>query len=366
MKKHRIFQALALLLTAAVLITIAACGGNPTNGPNGSDYTDYTNGDTTDLTLPVDNQQILWRVEIRGVPGVTQFTNVDASVLPEVEVTMPVTTAQGFTATHTFRGVSLRAMLGYLGVHNVHNVMVSSVDGTNVNLDRDLAMHEHTILAWEQNGSPINTEPPLRLAPGAGTEQQHVRLVSAITVAVDTTPPTTLPLITTEPPELTTLPTQPGQNTTAPPPLTTGGGIEETTTTTTTTTRTTTAWWQNPPPNVPTFTTTRPTTTVGGGAGGNRPTSPPGPAGTTTAPPVFGVQGGNNQSMQRGSQRQFLAINIPTGATVTWGIYQGTGITLSGTTGTSIVVTAGEIGGFVVLEARVPNRDPVRVTINIT
>jgi len=198
LKKHRILQLFALLLTAAVLVTIAACGNTDTPNDPFNGYTTINGEDTTDNMIDDVSQLITWRVEIHGVPGIVQFTNLDAALLPPAEVSMPVTSAAGFTTNHVFRGVSLRAMLGFLGVHNVHNVMVSSVDGTSVNLSRDFAMHADTILAWEQDGSPINTEPPLRLVTGAGTPAHQARLLSAIRVTeADLPPPTTAPPIET-------------------------------------------------------------------------------------------------------------------------------------------------------------------------
>ncbi|MCL2531007.1 MAG: molybdopterin-dependent oxidoreductase [Oscillospiraceae bacterium] len=358
MKKHRILQALALLLTVVVLVLIAACGN--TNGPDlPYDYT--TNGDyTTDETVGVDLGQITWRVEIRGVAGITQFTNLDADLLPVAEVSMPVTTAQGFTVTQTFRGVSLRAMLGFLGVHNVHNVMVSSVDGTNVNLDRDLAMHEDTILAWEQDGSPINTEPPLRLAPGAGTAAQHVRLVNAITVAP--APPlqiTTAPAETTDVLEGTTTPAQNTMPTTTTV-TTTGPGPDYTTTTTTTTTTTARPPFTFPQ-NLPTWTTAP----IGGGTTAVSPTRPPvatQPT-TTTVARSISIIGGNRTVTTATTVIGFSATATPAtiaASQIQWRIVVGAGFaSLSGAvngiaTGSTANLEIGTTPGAVRLEASIP------------
>lgn len=357
MKKHRVLQALALLLTAVVLVTVAACGNSndPTLPPDDG-YTTI-NGDYEDQpTMSVDGNQITWRVEIRGVAGITQFTNLDAAVLPLAEVSMPVTTAQGFTVTQTFRGVSLRAMLGFLGVHNVHNVMVSSVDGTNANLDRDLAMHPDTILAWEQDGSPINTEPPLRLAPSTGTPVQHVRLVNAITIAPAPPPPmTTAPVETTEPMEATTG----AQNTMSPTPATTtttGPGPDYTTTTTTTTTTARPPFTF--PNNLPTWTTAP---IGGGGTTAVSPTRPPAVTqpNTTTVARNISILGGN-RTVNVNTTIGFTAIPTPAGAQVQWRIVAGAGfVTLNNAnaqgivTGTTVNVTAGSNPGAARLEASI-------------
>ena len=266
-RKPRIVSWLALLLAGALLLGIAACGDKK----GGDDATDIE--ETTTETEPTTEEVVAdlsaWRIEIRGVPGIVKFDSLDAEALPQVETEMTTTNSSGFTVTSRYKGITLRSLLAYINVQYVSSVTVSSMDGNTATYNADMVMADDTLLAWEMDGAPIETVPPLRMCPGSGTADDYVKLVSTINVRIGrepaTTVPTTLPTTYTNiyyppyNPPATTRPTTTrptGTNTTGPTGTTAGTGTTTTipggstsTTVPTTTTR-------------PPTTTTRPTTTT--------------------------------------------------------------------------------------------------------
>jgi len=192
MKKPRLITWLALLLTAALLLGLAACGKEKDND-------DPTKGETTagELTLDAAADPGAWRIEVRGISGVDAFDSADAQWLPKVEVEMTTTNSSGFTVTNTYGGVLLRSVLDYFGVQFVAGVTVISMDGNEVTYTHDTAMAADTLLAWEMDGSPIDAQPPLRMCPASGTPEMVVKLVSAINVRPRTAEQTTTEAHTT-------------------------------------------------------------------------------------------------------------------------------------------------------------------------
>ena len=258
----------ALLLTAALIATLAACNSDDDKGDKTTtaSATGSTTG-TTLSTMPVSAAEIpAWRIEIRGVPNITSFSSVDAQYLPKVEVEM-TTMNNGFNVTNRYGGVTLRSILNLFYVQDVISVDAISMDGRTVSLPQALAMAPDTVLAWEIDGVAIDTPSPLRICPKSGAAELYLDSISALTIApfvpgAVTTMPTTGPIvgpdnlpIPSQP--ITTWSTYPTSIWVPPTPVPT----DPTTTTTTTTTRTT-----RPPFNIGSYTgpptTTRTTTTT--------------------------------------------------------------------------------------------------------
>jgi DMSO/TMAO reductase YedYZ molybdopterin-dependent catalytic subunit len=186
MKKNRTIQLLAVLLTGATLFALGACNKKG----NGKEKTTARESTTTELQFtavtdaPVAAAPGSWRIEIRGVDTVTQFTSEDAKYLPKMELEMTTTNSSGFTVTNKYGGITLRSLLSFCNVTNVSNVAVTSIDGYAANYNAAMAMAEDTLLAWEMDGAPIDTEPPLRMCPRSGTAEMYVQLVTSISVSV--------------------------------------------------------------------------------------------------------------------------------------------------------------------------------------
>lgn len=175
---------LALLLTAALMTTVAACGKDKEDDPTTTqppvtgEYSDVSNTAAGAGDIPA------WSLEVRGVPTVTRFTSVDAQYLPKVEVSLTMQNEFGVSATRKYGGVTLRSILNQFYVPNVVSVAVTSMSGATATYPQDLAMHQDTVLAWEIDGVPIDTQHPLRMCPGAGGgTEMFVESVAAINVS---------------------------------------------------------------------------------------------------------------------------------------------------------------------------------------
>lgn len=252
----------ALLLTAALVVTFAACGGKGGEAdPSGLQPT--TAGDlTTSLPALVTEEIPAWSIEVRGVPTVTRFTSVDAQYLPKVEVSMTMQNQYGVSVTNRYGGVTLRSLLNLFYVPDVLSVIVTTKDGATVTYPQHMAMAADTVLAWEIDGAPIDTpQNPLRMCPGSGGgTDMFVDGVAAIVVSPnDGSVTTTLPDDPFSTLSSTFPPFDPNANTyTLPPtiPYTT----EATEPTTTTTTRSTRTTRPSRPPYIYTEPPTKPTT----------------------------------------------------------------------------------------------------------
>jgi len=274
--RHLALRLGALLLTAALIVTLAAC--KKSDGPDET-TTAPTTGDASITTAagvsPISIAEIpAWRIEVRGVPNVTSFSSVDAQYLPKVEVEM-TTMNNGFNVTNRYGGVTLRSILNLFYVQNVLSIDAIAMDNRTVTYPSALAMAGDTVLAWEIDGVPIDTQNPLRLCPKTGAADMYMNNLSALNIVpldgtVTTTIPTTGPLLDLNNNPITAPPTTWSSYTTSIyiPPVT--APTDPTTTTTTTTT--------NP------SRTLRPGFNVGGYTGPPTTTKPPTTAPTT--PPV--------------------------------------------------------------------------------
>ena len=237
----------ALLLTAALIFTLAACKSSDDDGDTTTVPT--TGGEavtTTTGAAPATLADVpVWHIEVRGVPNVTSFSSVDAQYLPKVEVEM-TTMNNGFNVTNRYGGVTLRSILNHIYVPNVLSVDAISMDNKTVTYPQQLAMAGDTILAWEIDGVPIDTPNPLRICPKSGAADMYMDNLSVLNVVpfdgtVPTTITTTGPIIGSDGNPIITVPitipsnfTTNTYNTYIP---TTTATTESTTTTTTTTTK---------------------------------------------------------------------------------------------------------------------------------
>ena len=280
----------ALLLTAVLIVTLAACKNDDkdpkkTTAPT----TDDPSATTTASVTPATVAEIpTWRIEIRGVPNVTSFSSVDAQYLPKVEVEM-TTMNNGFNVTNRYGGVTLRSVLNLFYVQNVLSIDAISMDNKTVSFPSQLAMAGDTILAWEIDGVPIDTQHPLRICPKSGSADMYMENLSSLNIVpfvegTPTTTSTTGPLIGLDGNPITAPPTTWPAYTTSIyiPPAT--SSTEPTTTTTTTTTR---SWGLGSTFNKDSYvgppTTTRTTTAA--------PTNPPSTAPTATTSTTYNVFG---------------------------------------------------------------------------
>ena len=69
-----------------------------------------------------------------------------------------------------------------VGVEDCIGVTVVAADDVTAEYSRELTFAGDTILAWEQNGETLTTDPPLRMVPKQGTNNQSVRAAAKVIV----------------------------------------------------------------------------------------------------------------------------------------------------------------------------------------
>ncbi len=190
----------ALLLAGALIFTFAACktGDDPDNKSStsstdgGAWFTDPTQAPTEQ---PVMNDPNAWRLTIRGA-NISEFTSNDAKFQTVIQ-NLPMTVTDpnyATTLTHQYTGITLKSILSFVGVpdYRVQSVTVTSANGKVVNYSAALALDEGTLLAWEEDGSPIKGNPPLKMCPKSGTLDNYVEMCTSIDI-VTLAPGQTLP-----------------------------------------------------------------------------------------------------------------------------------------------------------------------------
>ena len=265
MKKNRLIQWMALLLTGALLLCFAACRKGPPEEPP----TEYEPESETTTEAPTVPTAALgtWRIELRGIPSVLFFSSEDAQYLPKVQIEMTTISPEtGLSSRNTYGGITLRSLLNYCGVQNVVSVDVYSMLGTTATYNDVMSMAEDTVLAWEIDGAPVPGDPPLRMCPRNGQPADFVKQVSSLNIVPASGVPVTEQ----------TWPTPPmgnnegANNTTTTRPTTwqtypsSDPNVEPPTTETTTTTTTTTAARSWTTMNWTSYTNTSRTTTTTG------------------------------------------------------------------------------------------------------
>jgi hypothetical protein len=230
-------RAAALLVTAVLVVTFAACGKK--DKKDDPKTTAASLAATTPEAAAVAADIPAWRIEVRGVPTITSFTSVDAQYLPRVEVEMTSVNALGITVTNRYGGITLRSMLNLFYVQDVVNVTVTAMDGSAKEYPQFVAMAADTILAWEVDGAPLETNPPLRMCTKSGESDLTVDMVSAVSI-VPLTPDMTTTMPATADIPMLTYPVDPGTYPALPPVAPNNNTTKPTTTEATTTTTTTT------------------------------------------------------------------------------------------------------------------------------
>jgi DMSO/TMAO reductase YedYZ molybdopterin-dependent catalytic subunit len=123
-----------------------------------------------------------WTLAVEGVKGVTKFTNADAAKLKARTIEMTVTNSRGVSTTAKYTGVLLKDALNAIGAKNAASVTVIADDGFEAVYDAKLFNADDTLLTWAVDGKLIEGGSPLRVDPGQGTGNQHVKNVVKIIV----------------------------------------------------------------------------------------------------------------------------------------------------------------------------------------
>ena len=278
----------ALLLAGAMIFAFAACKRGDDNKESGTTrpttvMEDFSFEMPSEQTVAADPNA--WRLVIRG-GNISEFTDNDAK-FQQLWQNVPMTvtdTSYGITITHQYTGITLKSIMEFVGVppSKVQSVNVTSITGKTVNYSAALALDEGTLLAWEEDGSPMQGYPPLKMCTKSGSLENYVDLCASIDI-ITLAPGQTNPFF---PPE-ETLPTVPN------------------------------TWIEpyyppyNPPPYIPP--TTKPTTTP--------------PYNTLpTLPTVVGSETGTTQPTDTGTTQP-----TDTGTTTATGSTGSTGITVPST-----------------------------------
>ena len=123
-----------------------------------------------------------WTVSVETASGEKQFSSDQAKSLKAVSFDATIKNKNGDTTTSKYTGVKLSDILSAVGVSDFSTLTIAASDGYSADYDKDLAMKDDTILAWAQDGKPINSDPPLQMTPKTGTGNQFVKQVNKITV----------------------------------------------------------------------------------------------------------------------------------------------------------------------------------------
>ncbi|MCL2671831.1 MAG: molybdopterin-dependent oxidoreductase [Clostridiales bacterium] len=143
---------IALLLLAALMVLTLAC-----TGPK-----------LPEVEIPA------WSFTVVTADGEKVFTSADAAKL-EIVTLEVTTTKDGVESTDIYVGVRLADILAAVGVADCSGVTIVAADDYEVAYERDIALANDTILAWERNGAVIDTEPPLRMVPNQNTRNLSVK-----------------------------------------------------------------------------------------------------------------------------------------------------------------------------------------------
>ena len=158
-----------ILLALAMLLTLAACAAKPAN-----------DNKPAETDKPTDVRE--WKITVVTASGDIEFTSADAAKLTPVTMDVTTTNKEGVESTATYTGVKLSDILSKAGVTDFANLTIASSDGFAVDYDRELALMDDTILAWERDGELMDGDYPLRMVPKTGTNNQSVKNAAQIIV----------------------------------------------------------------------------------------------------------------------------------------------------------------------------------------
>ncbi|MDR2524964.1 MAG: hypothetical protein LBC83_02040 [Oscillospiraceae bacterium] len=212
----------ALLLALLLALGFAACtkrseGKSTASDPGAQPVAgDESRGDPNLSAMEATTApNYAWRIAVRGA-NISEFTSNDAKFCQTVtNLAMTVTdAAYGIATTRTYTGITLRSLLGFVGVpaEKVQSVTVRSVTGQSVVYPADLALDSGTLLAWEMDGLPLESSPPLKMCAKKGAVTDYVEVCASISI-VTLAPGQTAPVQPETLPDGTPVPTQPGTTT---------------------------------------------------------------------------------------------------------------------------------------------------------
>lgn len=160
-----------------VVFTAACSDDNDSDATTTTTETNVSSESTnnSDTAIPE------WVFTIETPDGEKQFTSNDVAALEIVTIEV-TTTKNDETTTRTYTGVKLADILAAVGVSEYSSITVVAADEVTAEYSQELAMADDTILAWEQDGEAIVTEPPLRMVPKQGENNQSVKSVVKVII----------------------------------------------------------------------------------------------------------------------------------------------------------------------------------------
>ena len=155
-----------ILLILAIILTVTAC--NPkTDEPAESNETANIGE---------------WKITIVTSTGEKEFTSADAKKLTAVTLEATTKNKNGEEATSTYTGVKLSDILSHAGVTDFTNLTIEASDGFSAEYDKELALKDDTILAWEKDGKLLEGDNPVQMVPKTGFGNQFVKNTARIIV----------------------------------------------------------------------------------------------------------------------------------------------------------------------------------------
>lgn len=123
-----------------------------------------------------------WAVTVITAEGEVPFTNEDAALLEPVTLEATTKNKNGEEKTSTYTGIKLSDILVKANVTEFTSLTVTAADDFAAEYDKELALKEDTLLAWEKNGELMEGDQPVQMVPTSGTGNQFVKNALKITV----------------------------------------------------------------------------------------------------------------------------------------------------------------------------------------
>ena len=172
-------RTLALLLTMALTLSLAACGAG--GGSGGTESPEQSSSQPPESSAPEIREVVAtvpaFSIQVNGVE-VTNETLADCAVY-EIQATS--VNSAGTESTTTYAGFALSDVLAAAGVTDYAAVTATADDGYAVEVSAEVAEAPTTLIAISENGEPFSSSP--WFAPCAsGTTGDYLKGVVAITL----------------------------------------------------------------------------------------------------------------------------------------------------------------------------------------
>jgi len=125
-----------------------------------------------------------WIIGVKGADS-SVFSSIDYEKLRKVTITVKKAQQDGSILEETWNGVSLKNVLGYLGVKEYSSITLTSSDNSSREYTPDMINDSLTILGTNVNGRDLKHEDGYVQAI-AGNQPQHMWVQKPVRITVNT------------------------------------------------------------------------------------------------------------------------------------------------------------------------------------